>query len=265
MPALLLVMLAAAPAPDAPRLVVLDLQRVGAATDAEVSLVNDAVVEWVSKAGVFQVISQRDIQTLLGVERQKQLLGCSDDAGSCIAELSGALNARFVLSGQVNKLGGTVQLTLQTLDTQKSQPVGRSLKAAKSVEDLRALVPWAVAEATGTPPPKPPSRTWPTVMMVTGGVALLGGGVIGFVALTREASVARELKTAAPGRLNTAEYYAAEAQEVRERKTLALVLMTVGAGLLAGGIAWWFSLPDVGLGRLALIPTGPGLSLAGSF
>jgi TolB-like protein len=265
MTALLVMVLAAAPATDAPRLVVLDLQRVGAATDAEATLLTDAVVEWVSKAGVFQVVSQRDIQTLLGVERQKQLVGCGEDATNCMAELSGALNARFVLSGQVNRLGGTVQLTLQTLDTQKSQPVGRSLKAAKSAEDLRAIVPWAVAEATGTPPPKPPSRTWPTVMMVAGGVALLGGGVIGFVALTQESSVSRELKSATPGHLNTADYYSDAALEVRERKTLALILMSVGAGLLAGGISWWFSLPDVGLGRMALIPTGPGLSLAGSF
>ncbi|MEW5737989.1 MAG: hypothetical protein AB1938_03630 [Myxococcota bacterium] len=263
--ALLALFLAAAPDANAPRMVVLDLQRVGGATEAEAALLNDAVVEWVSKAGVFQVVSQADIRTLLGVERQKQLMGCGEDSASCIAELSGALDARYVLSGQVNKLGSTVQLTLQTLDSQKGQPVGRSLKTAKSAEELRALIPWAVAEATGTPPPKPPSRTWPTVMMVTGGVSLLGGGVIGFVALTREASVARELDSATPGKLSTAEFYAAEAREVRERKTLALVLMTAGAGLLAGGIAWWFSLPDVTSGRVALVPTGPGLALVGEW
>lgn len=95
--ALLGVLLAAAPDPNAPRLVVLDLQRVGGATEAEAALLNDAVVEWVSKAGVFQVVSQADIRTLLGVERQKQLLGCGEDAASCMAELSGALDARYLL------------------------------------------------------------------------------------------------------------------------------------------------------------------------
>lgn len=265
MTALLAMLLLAAPDSGSPRMVVLGLQRVGGATEGEAALLNDAVVQWVSKAGVFQVISQRDIETLLGVERQKQLLGCGDDSSSCMAELTGALDARYVLSGQVNKLGSTVQLTLQMLDTQKSQVVGRSLKAAKSAEDLRAIVPWAVAEATGTPPPKPPSRTWPTVLMVTGGVAILAGGVVGFQALTRETSVARELKDAVPGRLNTAAYYEIEAREVRERKTAALLLLSVGAGLLAGGISWWFSLPDVAAARVALVPTGAGFALVGDF
>lgn len=265
MTALVALCLLAAPAPDAPRLVVLDLKAVGGASEAEATALTDAVVTWVSKAAVFRVVSQRDIQTLLGVERQKQLMGCGEASDSCMAELSGALDARYVLSGQVNKLGSTVQLTLQTLDTQKSQPVGRTLKTAKSVDELRAIVPWAVAEATGTPPPKPPSRTWPTVMMVTGGVAALAGGVIGFVAITRETSIARELNTSAPGRLNSVAFYEDEVREIRERKTLSLLLMALGGGLLAGGLTWWFSLPDIAAGRVALVPTGPGFALVGEF
>lgn len=263
MTALLAMLLLAAPDSNAPRMVVLDLKQVGGASEGEAALLDDAIVQWVSKAGVFQVISQRDIQTLLGVERQKQLMGCGDEASSCMTELSGALDARFVLSGQLNKLGGTVQLTLQTLDTQKSQVVGRSLKAAKSAQELRAIVPWAVAEATGTPPPKPPSRTWPTVLMVTGGVSMLAGGVVGFAALTRETSLWRELNSQAA--LNTAAYYAGEARDVRERKTMSLVLLAAGAGLLAGGIWWWFSLPDVAAGRLAVLPTGNGFAVVGDF
>ena len=265
MTALLAMLLLAAPDSNAPRMVVLDLKQVGGASEGEAALLNDAIVEWVSKAGVFQVISQRDIQTLLGVERQKQLMGCGDEASSCMTELSGALDARYVLSGQLNRLGGTVQLTLQTLDTQKSQVVGRSLKAAKSAQELRAIIPWAVAEATGTPPPKPPSRTWPTVLMVTGGVSILAGGVVGFAALTRETSLWRELTTAASGKLGAAEYYAGEARDVRERKTMSLVLLAAGAGLLAAGISWWFSLPDVAASRLALLPTGNGFAVVGDF
>jgi hypothetical protein len=62
-----------APDANAPRRVVLALQRVGGATEA--ALFNDAVVEWKAKAQVFQVVSQADIRALLGLERQEQLIG----------------------------------------------------------------------------------------------------------------------------------------------------------------------------------------------
>ena len=59
----------------------------------------------VQRRGFFQVISQQDIATMLGLERQKQLMGCADDSTSCLAELSGALGARFVMSGTLTRLG----------------------------------------------------------------------------------------------------------------------------------------------------------------
>jgi hypothetical protein len=39
---------------------------------------------------------------LLGLERQKQMLGCAEDSSNCLAELAGALGARFVLNGSRN-------------------------------------------------------------------------------------------------------------------------------------------------------------------
>lgn len=44
-----------------------------------------------------RVVTARDISVLLGFERQKQLLGCSDD-GMCMAELGNALGVQGVLS-----------------------------------------------------------------------------------------------------------------------------------------------------------------------
>ncbi len=262
-PILLALVLAAASA-DAPKLIVLDFQKVGAVSDAEVQSIDDAVVQVLTATSLFQVVSQRDVATLLGVERQKQLLGCSEESASCLSELSGALDARFVVSGTLNRIGDTWQLTLQTLDARKAQPAGRSLRAAKSLEQLRQLLPFAVAEATGTPAPKPPSRVLPTLLMVAGGLSLAAGGVALFSAETTATAVTRELAQSGPLPHTLAEYDTS-VDDLRKQQTVGLILLSVGAALAAGGAWWFFGTPDVGSGQVALVPTGAGLALVGSF
>ena len=137
---------------ERPRLFVTDFQPQGA-TPQQAQAFTDAVVQTLSARGLFEVMSTRDVQSLLGAERQKQLMGLCADAQStqCLNDLSSAVTARFVLSGQLARLGRTYQLTLQTVDTQKGQPLARSTKVAGSLEELTALVPYLAAEATGAP------------------------------------------------------------------------------------------------------------------
>ncbi len=119
---------------EKPKLVVLDLTPGGGADPQVVAAFTEALTATISKAGYFDVASSRDVAQLLGVERQKQLLGCSD--GSCMAELSGAIGARFILSGSLVKLGDSWQLTMTTLDTERSQPVGRAVRIASQLTAL---------------------------------------------------------------------------------------------------------------------------------
>ena len=67
----------------------------------------------------YQVMSQADVVSILGVEQQKQLVGC--DESSCMAELGGALGARWMVSGSVGKLGPTRMLTLKLLDVDNTK------------------------------------------------------------------------------------------------------------------------------------------------
>jgi len=89
--ACLVVLTAAAgtPATEKPRLAVLALTASGVDAPAAEAL-GDTVTAVAAKAGWFQVTSQKDMQTLLGLERQKQLLGCSEAQSACMAELAGA-------------------------------------------------------------------------------------------------------------------------------------------------------------------------------
>lgn len=63
------------------------------------------------------VSTARDIAAALGVERQKQLMGCADNSNSCLAELAGALGADGLVTGQLAKVGKVFQLDIKVLDT----------------------------------------------------------------------------------------------------------------------------------------------------
>jgi TolB-like protein len=245
---------------EKPKLAVLDLQPAGVAPEIATAL-TDAITQEVSRRGIFDVIASSDIRTLLGMERQKQLLGCSDDAKSCTAELAGALGARFVLSGTLSKLGDALQLSLQTLDTQKAQPIGRSVRIAADARELSEQLPWAVAEATGTPAPAPPSRALSVSLIGVGGAALVTGAIVGIDALSRESALRQDLaQPATTGTFKTFDTYQDSANQIGLQKTLALVSAIAGAALLAGGIVAW---PRAMSGNATLLLTGNGLALVG--
>lgn len=69
------------------------------------------------------VITNSDVQALLGLERQKQLLGCSDQSTSCMAELAGALGADGVVLGTVVRVGRKYQVNVRIIDATSAQPL----------------------------------------------------------------------------------------------------------------------------------------------
>jgi hypothetical protein len=100
------------------RLAVLKITAQGASPEVAETL-TQVVTEQAGRTPGFSAISQAELGSLLGVEKQKQLLGCGDQ--SCLAEIGGALGARLVLSGSLGRVGESYVLQLQLLDTQKAQ------------------------------------------------------------------------------------------------------------------------------------------------
>ena len=256
-----------------PRLVINDLVALQVAPE-EVQAITDAVVTYLSARGLFEVLSTRDVQTLLGAERQRQLSGaCSEDALGCSVDMSKLLAARFVLSGQLAKVGSAYQLTLQLVDTSRDQTSSRSSKLAGDLEAIRALVPYAASEATGSPLPPPPSRVLPITLLSAGGATLLSGGVVGLLALSKEAQLNEELCPATPqldGRcegvnLRDRTFYVAQQQSLTAQKALSIGLMAAGAVMLGFGI--WLLPPDDARTRITarVLPTTSGLVLTGAF
>lgn len=256
-----------------PRLVINELQALRVAPE-EAAALTDAVATYLSARGLFEVLSTREIQTILGVERQRQLLGaCGEDSLSCGADMSKLLSARFLLTGQLARVGSAYQLTLQLVDTERTQTAGRSSKLAGTLEQIRDLVPYAASEATGSPLPPPPSRVLPVTLMALGGATLLSGGVVGLLALSRQGQLNDELCPGGvqdDGRcsgLNLREqgFYVEQDQQLFVQKILGVGLMAAGAIMLGFGI--WLLPPDDARTRISmrLLPTPGGLALTGGF
>lgn len=94
-------------------------------------------------ANGLDVTSPKDVSAVLGLERQKQLMGCSGEA-SCLAELGGALGVDGILYGCVVKAGSGFTATLRAISTKSAQPISSFSERLKN-ED--ALQDWLDAKA----------------------------------------------------------------------------------------------------------------------
>ncbi|MGV3624796.1 MAG: hypothetical protein ACO1OB_28510 [Archangium sp.] len=252
-------------AAEKPKLVVLELTAGAGVEDSLTAPLTEAITNEVQARGYFDVMSSRDVKALIGMERQRELMGCSDASKSCMTEISGALGARFILSGSLSKLGDAWQLTLSALDSQKAQPLGRATRLARSLEALRTMLPFAVSEATATPAPPPPSRVLPWTLLGVGAAASLFGVVWGALSFSQEQQLAAVLDTGAntPGVLGTRDSYAAQLKSIETQRWVAVGALGVGVASLIIGAVLMPS--DGGSTAIAVVPTGNGLGLAGRF
>lgn len=243
---------------DKPKLAVLDVQAVGV-DEAQARAISEAMTAELDRRGFFDIITANDVRTLLGVERQKQLLGCGDS--SCTAELSGAIGARFVLQSTLTRLGTSTQLSIQMLDTSKSQSVARSLRLAKDTRQLVTLLPWVLAEATATPLPPAPSKVLPWTLIAVGATLFAGGGVVAIDGFSRDRALRSELRDTSVV-FQSYQHYSEEIEVITRNKWLGSGVGVIGAGVLLVGVLLFPKDPNA---SLALLPTTNGGVLVGSF
>jgi hypothetical protein len=128
-------------APPSQRLAVLEIRPLGVPPELAHTLTG-VVAEQAGKIPGFTAISQSEITSMLGLERQKQMLGCGDE--SCLAEIGGALGASRVLSGSLSKVGDAYLLQLELVDTTRAVVQGRESRsvpgaATELIETARDL------------------------------------------------------------------------------------------------------------------------------
>lgn len=127
------------------------------------------------------IIAADEVERLAALEGDRQNVGCTDN--SCLAELAGAIGARYVVFGDVGKLGDVVIVQLNLFDSQTAQALNRVTIQAESMSALPRVLPPRVRELTSplvssttpSPPPASPINAWPWVF-IGGGVVVAGVG-----------------------------------------------------------------------------------------
>lgn len=118
------------------KIAVTDIKTVQGVAKGTATILSEIVVSEVARRG-YAVISQGDIDSMLGFEKQKQMLGCSEET-SCLAEIGGALGVEYLITGQVGKIGSRFRISLLVVDARKAVVVARAAEFTEANEDALA-------------------------------------------------------------------------------------------------------------------------------
>jgi len=130
---ILLLTLAAAPAQRVPVLPLTPGDGVSANT---ADAMTQALAAELRQRPGLEVVTANDLTTVLGMARQRELLGC--EADRCRAEIGNALEADVMVTGQLSRLGESWLFTVQLLDGRTATTLGQSMRRQKggSVDGL---------------------------------------------------------------------------------------------------------------------------------
>jgi hypothetical protein len=146
--ALMTLLLAAGPL----KVAVMPLAPGDGVADKTAQSVTDAVCAELRHNPGLQIMTAQELNAVLGVERQRQMIGCQND--TCMAEVAGALDADRIVLGNVAKLGQSWMVHLQLVDARKVQTVGTSDRRKKggTIDDVLDALPEMAKELFGAPP-----------------------------------------------------------------------------------------------------------------
>ncbi len=288
-------LVASAAGPGRVKVAVMDVKNVQGVQEGTAVILTDIVVSEVAKQRV-EVVSKGDISAMIGFEKEKQILGCSDDS-KCLAEVGGALGVDYMLTGQVGLIGSRYRISLLLVDSKRAKVAARSARfcdrnedalaqaAQETVAELMAAIPRreaapvaaapapapaprAVAAGPATAPPvaeavatRPPNRTAAWITLGASGACLAGGVIVGLMAKSKYDDL--KSQQGSPNYLTT---WDSESKTITRLKNVAnglYVLGVVGAGV--GTYLWLSAKPSA----VAVVPVANGeqvgLAAAGHF
>ncbi|MFZ5445685.1 MAG: hypothetical protein ACOZQL_37175 [Myxococcota bacterium] len=206
------------------------------------------------RTGRFEAMGTSDLQVLLGMERQKAILGCSPDGESaCLAEISAALGAPWVVSGSLAQFGKVTRLDLKLISAKSGKAVFRDGASFSEESALFSQVSDIVQRMVASlePQHQPTAPAGAVVTTISGGVLTLGGAALLVVGGLGRASTTENLATL--------QYSEAKAQLSRANTFLLIGGLTAGVGVaaLVSGVAWWRAAgPAEANVSVALSPSG---------
>lgn len=126
---------------QARKLAVVRLQPRGGITADTAALFTDSLIAELRRQPGTTVLGDADISAAIGLERQKQLLGCSEDS-SCLAEIGGALGVDRLIHGSIGRVGESLVINISSIDPDGARAVSsvsERLKASSDEAFLDAL------------------------------------------------------------------------------------------------------------------------------
>lgn len=213
------------------------------------------------------VVTADDIAAVLGLERERQLLGCSEV--SCLAELGNALGCDGIVVAAVARLDGSLHGSLRVVSSRDGQVLTETdltsssergfldeikVAAGRVARGLRVHQKVTEASKSSTPAV--------LALGIAGGALLIGGGVS--VALAHVASARVDQELARSGQVTSvAQRFS---NEGKIEQTVGWVGVGVGGACLAASlvvalVAGAGSGPSVGV---SVTPSGAALSIQGA-
>jgi len=225
-----------------------------------------------------QVTTAKQISTLLGLEKQRELLGCTDMANSCMAELASALGVDGLVTGSVGKFETSYRINVSIVAASDGRTLAAySARAGASEEVLEALTAAAkqmaaqvmrVLRGVGPPPIDPwlglRLRPYAWIPAAGGGVAALVGTVFALQAGGKYSEVsAWALQGAQPVAYEDMVLVAKAGKQ--DQLLAGLSYGVAGAGLVAAGLFFLTGDPSPRPVAWRLAPGSGGVTLSWSW
>jgi hypothetical protein len=257
------------------RIVVPDLNAVGPSKE-RAGFYAEHLASRLSEVGAV-VTTSRGLEQLLGIERQRQLLGCAGEGGSCIAELAAALGTDSVLQGDVAQIDTLFQVNLKLINGADGKVIAtyqaRVNAEAALLDELDKAAFSLVSEAAPLlkrDAPRALKSKGPSLRVLSAipfGVGLIGG-VVGAVLFTQAGAAYGRI----PQQAGDTPRPTAEVEQIaangKAMATAGWICVGVGAAGVATGAALLImgrSTPPPVSASVAPTPSGAMLMIGGDF
>jgi hypothetical protein len=114
----------------------------------EQALLADLFDAYLSPPDNVTVVTMKDMQAVLSVDKQQQILGCNDD--KCVGDVSSMVGADFVISGTLAKLGGNLVLSIRIIRMHNSKAESKAIVEFKDMNCLNLALKLAAQELIKT-------------------------------------------------------------------------------------------------------------------
>ena len=131
-----------------PRVLVLDT-KVGPGAEAEAALA-ELLAHVLEQHSGAEIVVASSVRQRLALVSQKAELGCDDQ--SCMSELAGALDARYVVSSHATRLGSRWLARVELFDAESLRAVAQGSVTGESVDDISAQAEGLIDQLLGQAP-----------------------------------------------------------------------------------------------------------------